>query len=326
MKNTMLNLIKLAMEDKTKFKSLENIYSLYDQLQYSENLNEMASSLYDWLYEKYEVNNMSFSLFDMEKNLTTEILKKGGEFFLDGEYSFYFIINTHTELNAVVSFAASNQEHYDIVNNDYSYIEAAFFQISPILQNGIMKKHHIEASSIDSVTNVHNRKYLIKHINKIISLSGTDDGLEQKNIAFLMVGIDRFKAVIEEFDYDIGDKVLVELAKVIHGQIKDFDIVARLTGDEFLVALVNAQSIDLVENVAQEMIEKFSKVEILVNKETNQTLKKTICVGISLYPQDSDDINKVLKNADNFLYEAKNKGRGKIAVFSQEDESSIDLF
>ena len=326
MKNEMLNLIRLAIEDKTKLTSLENIYDLYDQLQYSENLNEMASSLYDWLNKKYKVNNMSFSLFDMEKDLTTGILKQGGEFFLDDKYSFYFIINTHTELNAVVSFASSNQEHYDMVNSDYSYIEAAFFQISPILQNGIMKKHHIEASSIDSVTNVHNRKYLIKHINKMISLSGTNDGVEQKNIAFLMVGIDRFKAVIEEFDYDIGDKVLVELAKVIHGHIKDFDIVARLTGDEFLVALVNTQSIELAEQTAKDMIEKFSQVEILVNKETKQILKKTICVGISLYPQDSKNINQVLKNADNFLYEAKNKGRGKVAVFAQEDESSIDLF
>lgn len=326
MKNEMLNLIKLATEDKTKFKSLENIYALYDQLQYSETLNEMASSLYDWLYEKYKVDNMSFSLFDMEKDLTTEILKKGGEFFLDGEYSFYFIINTHTELNAVVSFAASNQEHYDSINSDYSYIEAAFFQISPILQNGIMKKHHVEASSIDSVTNVYNRKYLIEHIDKIISLSSTIDDEKQKNIAFLMIGINRFKAVIEEFDYDIGDKVLIELAKVIHGQIKDFDIVARLTGDEFLVALINTQSIDLVEKTAKKIIEKFSKVEVLVNKETNQTLKKTICVGISLYPQDDKDINQVVKNADNFLTEAKNKGRGQVAVFSKEEECSIDLF
>ncbi len=326
MKNEMLNLIKVAIEDKSKFKSLENIYALYDQLQYGENLNEMASSLYDWLDEKYKVNNLSFSLFDMEKNVTTVILKKGDEFFLDGELSFYFIINTHTELNAVVSFAASSQEHYEMINSDYAYIEAAFFQISPILQNGIMKKHHIEASSIDSVTNVHNRKYLIKHINKMISLSGNNEIDEQKSIAFLMVGIDRFKAVIEEFDYDIGDRVLVELAKVIHGEIKDFDIVARLTGDEFLVALVNSQSIDLAEKTAQKMIDKFSKVEILVNKDTKQILKKTICVGISLYPQDSKNINQVLKNADNFLYEAKNRGRGQVAVFAQEDESSIDLF
>ncbi len=322
MKNEMLSLIKVAMEDESKFKSLENIYTLYDQLQYSENLNEMASSLCDWLEDKYAVKNVSFSLFDMEKNTNTQILKKGLDFFLDDEFSFYFIINTHTEINAIVSFCASNQNEYDIISSDNSYIEAAFFQISPILQNGIMKKHHIEASSIDSVTNVHNRKYLIKHINKIISLSHN----EEKNIAFLMIGIDRFKAVIEEFDYDIGDKVLVELAKVIHSEIKDFDIVARLTGDEFLVALVNSDSISTAENTAQKIVDAFSKIEVVVNEKHKQILKKTVCVGISLFPHDSEDINQVLKNADNFLYEAKNKGRSKIAIYAQGEDSTIDLF
>lgn len=322
MKNEMLALINTAMNDKTKLQSLENIYDLYDQLQYSENLNEMAEDLYQWLVERYKVSNVNFSLFDIENNLSSDILKKGQEFYLDEKFSFYFIINTHTQINAIVAFAASDEEHYSFINNDYSYIEAAFFQISPILQNGIMKKHHIEASSIDSVTNVHNRKYLIGHINKIISLSKS----KEKNIAFLMIGIDRFKAVIEEFDYDIGDKVLVELAKVIHANIKDFDIVARLTGDEFLVALVNNNSINYAQKVANKIIESFANVEVVVNEQTNQVLKKTICIGISFYPADSDDINQVLKNADNFLYEAKNKGRSKIAIFKKEEESSIDLF
>jgi len=322
MKNEMMELIKKAIVNHAKIKSLENIYDLYDQLQYSENLNEMADSLSDWLASRYKVDNISFSLFDMENNLSSDILKKGSEFYLDGEFSFYFIINTHTEINAIVAFSASNQEHYDTINNDYSYIEAAFFQISPILQNGIMKKHHIEASSIDSVTNVHNRKYLIQHINKIISLSHK----EEKNIAFLMVGIDRFKAVIEEFDYDIGDKVLIELAKVIHTEIKDFDIVARLTGDEFLVALVNIDSINAAHQIAQKIVDKFARIEVVVNKETEQVLKKTVCVGISLFPNDSEDINQVLKNADNFLYEAKNRGRSEIAIYVKEEESSIDLF
>jgi len=326
MKNEMLELIKLAMKDSTKMNALENIYVLYDQLQYSENIDEMSNRLYSWLYEKYKVDNISFSLFDMEKNITTNILKAGKDFFLDGEFSFYFIINTHTEINAVISFSALNQEQYDNINSDYSYIEAAFFQISPILQNGIMKKHHIETSSIDSVTNVYNRKYLIEHINKMITLSSSKDSIQQQEIAFLMVGIDRFKAVVDEFDYDIGDKVLVELAKVIHAEIKDFDIVARLTGDEFLIALTNKQSVDLAQEIASTIIDKFSQIEVIVNEKTYQILKKTICIGISYYPDDSNDINQVLKNADNFLNEAKNKGRSKIAIFKEDEESSIDLF
>lgn len=320
MKTKMLNLIKLATEDKSKLNKLENIYALYDQLQFSENLNEMADSLTDWLYIKYQVENVNFSLFDLEHETTTSILKKGEDFYLDAEFASYFIINTHTDLNAVVSFCVKNQGEYDYINNDKDFIDTAFFQISPILQNGIMQKHHIEASSIDSVTNVYNRKYLIEHIHKIISLSNKTE----ENISFLMIGIDRFKAVIEEFDYDVGDKVLIELAKVIHKSIKDFDIVARLTGDEFLVALVNLKSNDEAEKVANRIIKEFAETEIVVG--TNQILKKTICIGVSSFPQDSNDINQVLKNADNFLNEAKNQGRGKVSIFKEEDNSSIDLF
>ena len=322
MKDKMINLIKLATKDSSKFAQLENMYGLYDQLQYSEDLNEMAENLVDWLCFNYKVENVNLSLFNLENETTTSILKKGKDFFLDGKFSFYFIINTHTEINAVVSFAVETQEEYDAINDNRDFIDVSFFQISPILQNGIMKKHRIEASSIDSVTNVHNRKYLIEHIHKIISLSNKTE----ENISFLMVGIDRFKAVIEEFDYDIGDQVLIELAKVIHKNIKDFDIVARLTGDEFLVALVNLKSTEDANNVAIRLIDEFSKVEIVVDEETKQTLKKTICVGISSFPQDSNDINQVLKNADNFLNEAKNKGRSEVAIYKEEDNSTIDLF
>ncbi len=322
MKKQMLELVKSTYNNENKLKSLESLYELYEQLQYAEDLDEMANSLYNWLEVKYNITNINFYLFDMETNLKIPILTKGDEFALDDELSFYFIINTHTQVNAIVSFSASSQENYNIVNDDYSFIEAAFFQISPMLQNGIMKKNHIESSSVDSVTNVYNRKYFIKRINKITSLSNNGE----ENITFMMIGIDHFKAVIDEFDYDTGDKVLVELAKVIHGNIKDFDIVARLTGDEFLVALINLQSCTKNLEIAQQIIDKFAQTQIVINEQTQQILKKTICIGISSYPKDSDNIDEVLKNADSFLYEAKNKGRSQIAVYKKEDLSSISLF
>ncbi len=322
MNNPMINLIKVSYNNEDKFKSLENVFALYDQLQYSENLNEMADNLYDWLEDKYQVTNINFYLFDMEHNTNINILQKGDEFALDSEFAFYFIINTHTDVNAIVSFSASSKEQYKQINDDYSFIEAAFFQISPILQNGIVKKHHIEASSIDSVTNVYNRKYLIEKIHKIVSLSSK----EKESITFLLIGINRFKAVIEEFDYDIGDKVLIELAKVIHENIKEFDIVARLTGDEFLVALVALPSPSHATNIAQRIIDSFAQTEVIIDEKKNVVLKKTICIGISSYPQDNEKINEVLRHADKFLDEAKNKGRGQFAVYTPEELSSIDLF
>ena len=322
MKTKMLNLIKLATNDENNLNKLKNIYALYDQLQYSETLDEMTNTLIQWLEETYAIKSINFSLFDLKDETTTSMLTKGDDFYLDDEFTFYFIINTHTDINAIVSFNADSKEKHDEINKDIDFIDAAFFQISPILQNGIMKKQHIESISIDSVTNVHNRQYLIEHIHKIISLSSQ----EEETISFLMIGIDRFKAVIEEFDYDVGDKVLIELAKVIHRSIKDYDIVARVTGDEFLVALVNLKSNAEAEDIAKKIIKEFSEANIVVNDFTNEILKKTICVGVSSFPADSEDIDQVLKNADNFLYEAKNKGRSQVAVYNKEDDNSIDLF
>jgi two-component system cell cycle response regulator len=92
MKTRMLNLINLAIEDNTKLEKVENIYDLYDQLQYSENLNEMVSSLVVWLEKNYNVENISFSLFDLKNDVTTSILKKGDEFYLDGEFSLFLLM------------------------------------------------------------------------------------------------------------------------------------------------------------------------------------------------------------------------------------------
>ncbi len=133
MNKQILELIKSSCTVDNDFKSLENIFDLYDQLQYCSNLREIAENLFDWLNEKYGVDDMNFYLFNMEENTSTPVLKKGEEFYLDGEFSSYFIINTHTEINAVVSFASSSQEIFEKVQMDYSHIEAAFFLISPIL-------------------------------------------------------------------------------------------------------------------------------------------------------------------------------------------------
>lgn len=322
MKEEMIHLIELAMTDIRKFYEIEEIYILYDQLQYSENLDDMAKTLIAWLFDKYEIEDVDFSLFNLKSEASTKVLKKGKEFYLDEECSFYFIINTHTELNAVISFFVKNKKQYAKILEDTDFINAAFFQISPIIQNGIMKKQHIESCSIDSVTNVYNRKYLITHIQKRIALSYQ----EKKHISFLMIGIDRFKAIIEEFDYDIADKVLIELAKVIHKEIKEFDIVARVIGDEFLVALVDLQSPTEAITVANRIVKEFAQRKIVVDELNKHVLQKTVCVGISSFPEDSQNINQVLKNADNFLAQAKIKGRGKVAVYFKSKKSSIDLF
>jgi len=321
MKNNMIELIKKSSKE-NDFNDLNNIYTLYEQLQYATSIKEMAEDIFKWLQNIYTVDNLNFSLFDIEKNSKEVIFVKGEEFFLDDNLSFFFIINTHTSLNAVVSFNATSKTHFEIIQEKYTVIQSSFFQISPIIQSGILKKNFIESSSIDSVTNVYNRKYFIEHLNKQLLLSGQ----ESSKITFLMIGIDHFKAVIDEFDYDVGDLVLVELAKVIHSNIKEYDLLARLAGDEFVVALTSNTDYDNTVNIAKSIIDNFRAIEVKVN-DAGHSLKKTICVGIDTFDsQGSNSIDDVIKNADIALYEAKNKGRSEVIYFQKEQSSTIDLF
>lgn len=321
LKNSILSLIRTSCTNEKDFSSLDKIYSLYEQLQYSSNLKQMAEDIYNWLNTNYNIDNVTFSLFDMKNNKKENIYVKGEEFFLDDEKSFFFIINTHTSQNAIISFSATSKTHYNILEAEYTAIESAFFQISPIIQSGILKKNYIQANSIDSITNVYNRQYLTEHVNKLIAYSHK----EKNTVYFLMVSIDRFKAVIDEFDYDIGDKVLIELAKVIHSNISEFDLVARLVGDEFLVSILSTDNEDEVRELCEKIIADFAEVEIQVSETA--TLKKTVCIGYDKFNSNVDTIDQIIKNSDTALYEAKNKGRGSFLAFSDiKEEDNIDLF
>ena len=203
MQNKILELIKSSATNEDDYKSLVSIFNLHDQLQYATNIKQMAEDIFTWLNKEFNVDNLTFSLFDVNKNSREVILKKGEEFYLDDDLSYFFIINTHTSLNATVSFSATSKVHFKILEVKYNTIEAAFFQVSPIIQSGILKKNFIESSSLDSVTNVYNRNYLIENLTTHLRLSNNT----QNEIYFLMIGIDHFKAVIDEFDYDIADKV-----------------------------------------------------------------------------------------------------------------------
>ncbi|WP_072680236.1 GGDEF domain-containing protein [Arcobacter sp. LA11] len=324
MRNNILELIKSSANNEKDFKSLENIYKLYDQLQYSSNIKQMGEDIYLWLHTNFNIDNVTFSLFDIERNNRENIFVEGEEFYLDDNLSFFFIINTHTNLNAIVSFSATSQTHHEILTKEYSIIEAAFFQISPIIQNGIIKKNFIESLSLDSVTKVYNRHYLIENLNKQISLSKK----EYKSIYFIMIGVDHFKAVVDEFDHDVGDQVLVELAKVIHTNISEFDMVARLSGDEFLISMLSTNNVNDITTISNNIINDFSKVKVNVDNQ-GHTLQKTICIGFDVYEtfNSDDSIDKTIKNADIALYEAKNKGRSELFNYGDlNEEDTIDLF
>ena len=171
MKNKILELIKSSATNENDYKSLVSIFNLHEQLQYATNIKQMGEDIFTWLNKEFNIDNVTFSLFDVNKNYKEIILIKGQEFYLDDDLSYFFIINTHTSLNATVSFSATSKVHFKILETKYDIIEAVFFQVSPIIQSGILKKNFIESSTLDSVTNVYNRNYLIENLTTHLRLS-----------------------------------------------------------------------------------------------------------------------------------------------------------
>lgn len=179
-----------------------------------------------------------------------------------------------------------------------------------------------EIELIDNVTGNYNRKYLFHYLEKMLPLSQR----ENQEVAFLMIGLDHFKAVIDEFDYNTGDIVLNDLSKLIKENLRTSDIITRIEADQFLIVLPHVNGEENAMKVASKLIEKFSKHSISINEEKSQILKKSICIGVTLFPYDSNTTDEVLRNADISLYEARNKGRGQLLKFSKEVQSTIDLF
>ncbi|MFB1033241.1 MAG: GGDEF domain-containing protein [Aliarcobacter cryaerophilus] len=140
-------------------------------------------------------------------------------------------------------------------------------------------------------------------------------------MAFLKVGVDHFKAVLDEFNYEIGDRVIKRQAG-----IRDSDLVIRVSNYSFLFLLQNIQEEENALFVANKLIDAFKKEKIVINPDTNQVLMKTICVGISFYPKDGEDLDTIIKKSDIAIREAKNKGRGIAFVFSEDETAKIELF
>ena len=172
----------------------------------------------------------------------------------------------------------------------------------------------------DGLTGLYNRKFLDEHTKKLIPQAKRDEF----SVGVLMLDMDHFKAVNDEYGHDIGDKVLKELALILVDTVRESDLVIRYGGEEFIVLLVGVNSEQDAINVAHKIGQKVRENEIDVY--AGAKLKKTVSIGLSMFPADSTNFNSVMKNADIALYEAKSTGRDRLVRFKEEQVSSVDLF
>ena len=172
-----------------------------------------------------------------------------------------------------------------------------------------------QLSTIDSLTRLSNRGYFFSRGQVEFNHAAR----RKKGLACIIIDLDYFKDINDSYGHHAGDKVLIAVADILSTSARHYDEVSRIGGEEFAI-LMPATSIETAAQVASRIRRKLEETIIMVD---GYKLNVTASMGVSAFPDNAvDDINALLKLADDALYTAKRSGRNKV-ISSAPDNINI---
>jgi diguanylate cyclase (GGDEF)-like protein/PAS domain S-box-containing protein len=195
------------------------------------------------------------------------------------------------------------REGFAYVTHDVSVRRKAEQQLIDNQQRLDRMAHH------DQLTGLPNRHYLATFLPEAIN----EARAASQMLGVVFLDLDRFKHINDTRGHETGDKLLQEVALRLKACVRESDVVIRMGGDEFVVVFQNVKSYDEVTNGAKRINDCLNK-SIIIDQHALQT---TGSVGVSLYPRDGTDMGELLKHSDTAMYQAKDRGRNNVQMFSQ---------
>ncbi|ACZ13205.1 EAL domain-containing protein [Sulfurospirillum deleyianum] len=186
-----------------------------------------------------------------------------------------------------------------------SYIVFIQHDIS-VLKHNEEKLH--QQAYYDPLTKLANRTLAYDRLQHAI----TNAKSRRRLVSVLFLDLDKFKNINDTLGHDIGDLLLIEVAKRIQALCSQSDTVCRLGGDEFLVILEDITHYETAISVAKGIIAALSQPFYLEGR----TISTSTSIGITYYPNDGDTMKTLLKNADIAMYRSKTNGRGSYEIFT----------
>jgi diguanylate cyclase (GGDEF)-like protein len=167
-----------------------------------------------------------------------------------------------------------------------------------------------EQAMQDSLTHLPNRRLLQKRMD----VAYYSCKRLHKMMAILIIDIDYFKKINDNYGHDFGDEVIKVVANGIKATLRDSDTVSRVGGDEFIVLLKEFKVLDNVHAIAHKLTEVFASPWLVLDKEITIHLS----IGISVFnPDDPVSLKALLKEADIALYDSKAQGRNRFSFYKK---------
>jgi diguanylate cyclase (GGDEF)-like protein/PAS domain S-box-containing protein len=188
-----------------------------------------------------------------------------------------------------------------VIKNENGEVDSYVGIFSGLANQVEMKKRLYELAYYDELTGLSNRNLLYDRLHHELLQSKRSGSL----MAVLFVDLDLFKVINDTYGHEVGDKVLKEAAGRLVGCIREGDTLSRLGGDEFVAILKDIESESVAELVASRMVSALASPLMIDGHE----LLVTVSVGISIHPDDGDEVSVLLRHADTAMYYATQHGR-----------------
>ncbi len=191
-----------------------------------------------------------------------------------------------------------NVSHYAAIFTDLSKIRATEAEMAFLAEH-------------DELTHLPNRQLFLQLLEQTLKVARR----EQQSCAVLVLDLDHFKDVNDSYGHQLGDELLLQVARRLKSQCREMDVLARLGGDEFALLLTDLASLEDPARVALKLLAALNQPWLL--KEQFE-IQLSVSIGISIFPQHAQTTAELLQGADAALYKAKAAGRHTYTFFSDE--------
>ncbi len=179
------------------------------------------------------------------------------------------------------------------------------------------EEHILHQAHFDSLTELPNRFLALDRLSQLINEARRN----RERVAVLFLDLDDFKKINDTLGHETGDKLLKEAASRLQSVVRRGDTVGRLGGDEFIILLGGLKEASDAQPVAEALLNKFTEAFHIDSRE----LVLTASIGISLFPDDGENLSELLRNADSAMYHSKEQGRNTYSYFTDEMNQGVSL-
>jgi len=170
----------------------------------------------------------------------------------------------------------------------------------------------------DALTGLPNRILLGHLLEKTISRAQRTGQL----IGVCFVDLDGFKPINDRYGHNIGDLLLIEIAKRLQTSVRESDEVARLGGDEFVMLLGDLSTLEELHNALSRTLDIINNPYPI----NGQELSISASIGVTVYPIDQTDTDSLIRHADQAMYRAKQAGRNRYQIFDVMEDQQAGVF